>query len=504
MTLANCHRSRALVLATLIAGCSSTGMTTIAEGVVIRDVNIVSTYSGAITPHMAVVIANGTIKQILSDTKVRLTGSATAIEATGKFVVPGFLNMHTHSILNANKPVTDWPLLVANGITGIREMAGAPPFIALAKQINSDSAAGKIDAPEIVAMAGTLVINADASQAQSIVQANQMMGADFIKMVRSTSDATLAILAAARSAAIPVAGHLSPSVSAVASSRAGWHSIEHLGAGEGILVDCSSDEDNIRAAVVDANPSVSITPRAALTTDPLLSVAAMQAPLYQQILDTYDASKCEAVTQAFIANDTWNVPTLVRLRNQELTADPDYQKDSNLIYVDPTTQALWLSSAAQWTAQVPMSVSMTYALYYAQQQELVKLLNQRGAKIMAGTDGGIWNVPGFSLHKEFRELAAAGLSPLEVLQATTLNGAEYLNRQSTMGSVDVGKNADLVILDGDPTVDVANLDLIWAVFLKGRYLSQAILQALKDGVANAYRLQTQSSFEALVDANDPD
>jgi hypothetical protein len=66
------------------------------------------------------------------------------------------------------------------------------------------------------------------------------------------------------------------------------------------------------------------------------------------------------------------------------------------------------------------------------------------------------------------------------------------------------KNADLVILDGDPTVDVANLDLIWAVFLKGRYLSQASLQALKDGVANAYRLQTESSFETRVDANAPD
>ena len=61
----------------------------------------------------------------------------------------------------------------------------------------------------------------------------------------------------------------------------------------------------------------------------------------------------------------------------------------------------------------------------------------------AGTDGGIGNIPGFSLHKEFRELAAAGLSPLEVLQATTLNGSEYLNRQSSMGSVDVGKKTPI-------------------------------------------------------------
>ena len=105
---------------------------------------------------------------------------------------------------------------------------------------------------------------------------------------------------------------------------------------------------------------------------------------------------------------------------------------------------------------------------------LVKLLKEKGVKMLAGSDmTGIYCIPGFSLHQEFRELAKAGLSPLEILQMTTLNGAEFLNREATMGSVEEGKKADLVLLDANPIESVENLEKIHAVFLKGRYFPKA-------------------------------
>ncbi len=98
------------------------------------------------------------------------------------------------------------------------------------------------------------------------------------------------------------------------------------------------------------------------------------------------------------------------------------------------------------------------------------MLKQNGVKMLAGSDfGGIWLIPGFSLHQEFHELAASGFSPLEILQMTTLNGAQFMHREATMGTVDEGKNADLVLLDANPIKDVANLDKIAAVVLKGKY-----------------------------------
>jgi imidazolonepropionase-like amidohydrolase len=73
--------------------------------------------------------------------------------------------------------------------------------------------------------------------------------------------------------------------------------------------------------------------------------------------------------------------------------------------------------------------------------------------MMVGTDGG-GQAPGQSIHQEFDELAKAGLSPLKILQMTTLNPAEFLGRTGTMGSIDVGKNADIVLLDGNPVESV--------------------------------------------------
>ena len=150
----------------------------------------------------------------------------------------------------------------------------------------------------------------------------------------------------------------------------------------------------------------------------------------------------------------------------------------------------------------PASVIATFQQYYAQQQVLTRVLKQNGASLLAGSDTATqanWVIPGFSLHQEFRELASAGLSPLEILQMTTLNGAEFLNRQATMGTVDAGKNADLVLLDANPVLDVANLGKIAGVVLKGKYFSKAALEKQKADVADAYSKLTIQTVAASVE-----
>ena len=127
------------------------------------------------------------------------------------------------------------------------------------------------------------------------------------------------------------------------------------------------------------------------------------------------------------------------------------------------------------------------------------------AKIMTGTDlGGIWIIPGFSLHQEFRELSNAGFTPLEILQATTLNGARFLNRESTMGTVEVNKNADLVLLDANPVLNVANLSKIAGVFNAGKYFSKSDLDALKAGVAGANAVAPMRDVSTVLDPSHKD
>lgn len=107
--------------------------------------------------------------------------------------------------------------------------------------------------------------------------------------------------------------------------------------------------------------------------------------------------------------------------------------------------------------------------------------------MLAGSDnGGQWGVAGFSLHQEFDLLSEAGLPPLRVLQMTTLSAAQFLGREGTMGTVEAGRDANLVLLGGDPTIDVANLHRIRAVVRAGRFYTREDLDALQARVAGAY------------------
>lgn len=98
---------------------------------------------------------------------------------------------------------------------------------------------------------------------------------------------------------------------------------------------------------------------------------------------------------------------------------------------------------------------------------------------------GQWDISGFALHQEFDLLAQAGLSPLEILQMTTLNGAKFLGREATMGSVEVGKDANLVVLDGNPVVRVQNLHRIHAVIRGGAFYSKEALNSLETRIGTA-------------------
>ncbi len=113
--------------------------------------------------------------------------------------------------------------------------------------------------------------------------------------------------------------------------------------------------------------------------------------------------------------------------------------------------------------------------------KLTKTYDECGVKMMTGTDfGGGWVIPGVSLHQEFDLLEQAGLTPLRVLQMTTLRGAEFLNREATMGTVDVGKDANLVLLDGNPVETVSNLHGVHAVVRAGVFYSRLALEELKE------------------------
>lgn len=479
----------AVVISLTLASCASSGgePLEVTKGLVIRNVNVVNTRDGSTLPQMAVVMEGGSIRKIAPDRVIRVGGTVQTVDGSGKYLVPGYLDMHTHAMAAADQPVPFWPLLIANGITGIREMAGSPEVIKRVNQLNADSAAGRIDAPEVLQVAGPLVASLPTPAiAAAQVQQQKAMGAGFVKVVAGSRDVTLAVLAEAKAQGLGVAGHLSLGVTAIESAEAGWRAIEHLGAGMGILLDCTTDAASIRQAVF-AGGGAQVPFSLAAVVSPL-RFRALDAPFYQRIMDTYSEAKCQEVSRAFVKNDTWQVPTLIRVRTMAFSDDPGYRTDPNLAYVDKGRRALWEGLAQQYSTSVPAPAAATFRQYYSLQEKLTKTMKLGGVKMLTGSDlGGIWVIPGFSLHQEFKALAGAGLSPFEILQMTTLNGAQFLGREATMGTVDEGKNADLVLLDAHPVDAVANLGRIAAVVLKGKYFSKDMLDKMKNDVASAYK-----------------
>lgn len=472
----------------------------VARGTVITGVTVVDTRTGALQPGANVVLDEGRI-QAITTRPVRLSGGVRTVEGQGQYLVPGYLDMHTHALPTAAQPTQDLTVLLARGVTGIREASGSPQLLAQARQHNATVLSGQGTGPEVLMLPTGLFAGQAPTEprARQFVRERLAEGSNYVKLVGGPPPAFLAAIDEARKQGSHAAGHTILPVSALTTSNAGLRSFEHLGAGMGLVLDCSREESAIRSAAL-ATP----VPPPSQVINPRIFDGKAHAPFYQRIVDSFDPARCQTLSEAFVRNGSWQTVTLIRLRTQAFGADPAYLHDPNLKYVDKTRVALWSTIAAQYAAAVPPPAQQTLQSFYALQRRTVGLMQQHGVKILAGSDlGGGWVVPGFSLHQEFAELAAAGLTPLQVLQATTLHGAQFTGRESTMGSVEPGKNADLVLLEANPLTDVAHLGRISAVFLRGRHFPAAELDKMLADVAARYAAEPARQVSLRADPNHP-
>ncbi len=111
--------------------------------------------------------------------------------------------------------------------------------------------------------------------------------------------------------------------------------------------------------------------------------------------------------------------------------------------------------------------------------QLILALHEAGAGLLLGSDAPqVFNVPGFAIHRELEYVVAAGLTPYEALRTGTVNPAEFFGQQRVFGTVEPGKEADLVLLDANPLADIGNASRIHGVMLRGRWLGREDLDAI--------------------------
>src|SRR3984893_15586976 len=444
-----------------------------AAPIVITHVPLRNPGTSSVRSDIAVVIIGVRIATVSDTSHFRRPKRARVIDGSGRYLIPGLWDMHVHSAFG------DWfpggrdiilPLFIANGVTGVRDMGGdLPVLFGWRKQI----AAGQIVGPRMVISGpmldallpdgklrfpSSIPVTTPAS-AVAAVDSLEAQGADFIKVQSVIShDAYLAAAAEAHKVGLPIVGHVPDKVRLAEVIAAGQKSVEHL---MGIFEGCSTQEDKFIAGQGDL----------------------------QLLLSTQDKQRCDVLIQQLAQTQTWQVPTLAWQRGGTFLDQRDLKHDP----LDKYVPAYWRDVTWKRFTDEMMPGLLHDPLelrqkYFASNLKMVGALYRAGVPFLAGTDAapGVYIMPGFSLHDELANFVEAGFTPMESLQTATSNPPKFLGMESSYGSVETGKVADLVLLSANPLDDIHNTKKITAVIANGRlYDRPALDRMLKDVEAAA-------------------
>lgn len=433
-----------------------------AQSLAFTHVTVIDATGTAAQPDMTVIITGDRITALGRAGQVTPENGTRVIDATGKFMIPGLWDMHTHWSLK------DFlPLYLANGVTGVRFMKGIPAHHAWRKETDDGIllaprmviASPLVDGPRPIHRDSMAVSN-EAEGRQAVTAAVQG-GADFIKPYSLLPrEAYFAIIDEARRRRIPVAGHVPRSVTADEASDAGQTGIEHLG---GVAFACSNLEAELPADLAKLKADV------AGGANYLFLLRRLEG----KHLAAYDKRKCEALFARFRQNATWQCPTFSVNQGAVHLGDSDF--------FDPRRKYLPTEMRATDPARHPVYKHFKAVDFagleknLAKELQIVGAMQRAGVGILAGTDV---DLIGFSLHDELALLVKSGLTPMEALQAATRNPAKFLGRLDSLGTVEVGKQADLVLLEANPLVDIRNTQKISAVVAQGRLLDRTRLDRM--------------------------
>lgn len=436
-----------------------------------RHVTVIDMTGNSAQPNMTVLIVGSRIQAIGTDGKVRVPKGGQVIDAKDKFMIPGLWDMHVHALWPW-RIETYFPLFVANGITGVRDMYGD---FNLVKQCRQQIVARTMIGPRIISSGpivdgpqpewrGSITVSSRVEAIQT-VDSLKSRGVDFIKVYNLLPrDAYLSLASEARKLNIPFAGHVPYAVSAAEASNAGQKSIEHL---TGIFLSSATNEEELRREFLEQLSK----------TDKKLS----RVDLELKAMQFYDAKKAEQLFDRFVSNDTWQCPTLVASRGTAYRNDDRIRDDRRLRYIIPMERQYWFPPKTDQTEVETAAEIANLKRRFETMLKLVKAMHRSGVKFMAGTDSSVPFVfPGFSLHDELELFVASGFTPFEALQTATRNPAEFLGLIKDLGTLEKGKLADLVILESNPLEDIRNTRKIFGVVINGRYLPKESLQTMLD------------------------
>ena len=410
------------------------------------NVNVIPMTTEAVVTGQTVVVNSGMIVAIGDVDTVPVPEDAKVVDGTDRYLMPGLAELHAH-VPDTGTPYLDrvFSLFVANGVTTVRGMLGRPSHLVLRQQLLD----GKRFGPRLITSGPSMNGNSVSGPGDAArkVRAQHAAGYDFIKIHPGLSaEEYAAIATVAAELRIPFAGHVPAAVGVEGALSAGMATIDHLDGYIAALMPANTDRSGGYGGFFDV----------------LLADQVIEANIAEIALRTAVAG-------------TWNVPTesLIEHVVGDMSVE-DLRNRPEMRYMPQAMVQKWVQAKEKQLDERGFNATIG-ARAIEIRRKLILALHKAGAGLLLGSDAPqIFNVPGFSLHHELGFLVAAGLTPFEALQSGTTAAAEFLGTNT--GVVAVGREADLVLLNANPLLDIGNSRRVHGVMVRGNWYSSIALQ----------------------------
>jgi imidazolonepropionase-like amidohydrolase len=416
-----------------------------AQDLAFVGVNVVPMDRNGILNNRTVIVRDGRIADVGPAGNTRVPAGAQRLEGRGKYLMPGLGEMHGHipSPLESREFIEAVLFLyVANGVTTVRGMQGAPGQLEFREKAKRD----ELLAPNLYlagpAFSGKTIKSAE--EAIQRVRQQKAEGWDLLKILPGLArDHYDAMARTAKEVGISFAGHVPADVGLLHAIQSGQETFDHL---DGYIEYLQGE----KGPVPDA--------------------------------------KFQEIAKLSREAGVWVVPTMALWETLRGTADlATLVAFPELKYMPSQHIQQWHSAQEKLLKNADFKPDVARNVI-TNRMRLLKALHDGGVKILLGSDAPQrFSVPGFSIHREMKRMADAGMKPYDILRSGSYNVGLYLKEKDNFGTIEVGKRADLILLDANPLEDIGNITRRSGVIVRGRWLSEREIQSRLDQIAAAHR-----------------
>ncbi|MBY6218624.1 amidohydrolase family protein [Qipengyuania aquimaris] len=444
------------------------------QSLLLRNVSILDLdgEQADLTPGMSVLIENGRITKLAPAGEIEQDTATRVVEGDGRVVMAGLVDMHVHIWDRASLGA-----YLAHGVTTVRNASGMPLHLRLASKIEAGSLAGPrllTTGPILNSPGPNQQINhqfvTTAEEARAAVRSQHEQGYRHLKVYSNlTREAYEALLEEAASLDMTVMGHT---------------------------------PEGVRKKGMPAELPFEIAFEEILD-DGFVTIEHVESIVWHGLRDRHDEAAARALAKRIAAANVPVDATLLAFYNLLRVAETkgEYLGREGTGLMNPLLVATSKAEYDRWSNEDVPRNRAAFEFY----KLMTKYLSEEGVLLVAGSDAGIFtNVPGMSLIDELELLEEAGLDRIEVLRAATINPAIVLGEEAIAGRVAEGQRADLILLDADPTADLATLRSVSAVVAGGKFHGRAALDAMLVEAAEHDAGRTQANLVEALEAQGTD